>query len=152
MRIKKLFLSIAAVCTIGLLLPACGRNERYSEETIDKALNVAIYAATVTNGEISPVDPALLQEKVSLDKIFHYERDGAFITVPFHFSDTTEYAKITESHIGKRIVISIDGEIVATPIVKMPITDGACSVLLSKEQALKLVPKEKVEKLLIETN
>ncbi len=152
MRIKKLFLSIAAVCTISLLLSACGRNERYSEETIDKALNVAIYAATVTNGEISPVDPALLQEKVSLDRISHYDRDGAFITVPFHFSDTTEYARITGSHIDKRIVISIDGEIVATPIVKMPITDDACSVLLSKEQALKLFPKEKVEKLLIETN
>ncbi len=137
------------VCTIGILVIGCGnKNELPQEETVNQTLNVAIYAATETEGQITPLEPALLQECVSLDKIIHYDKDGDYITVPFQLKDSVGYAKITEANIGKRIVITVDGEVVATPMVQMRIGNGACSVLLSKEQAQNLFPKEKIEKLL----
>lgn len=141
------------VCTIGILVIGCGnKKELPQEETVNKSLNVAIYAATETNGEITTVEPALLQECVSLDKIIHYDGDGDFITVPFQFKDSVGYAKITEANIGKRIVITADGEVVSTPMVQMRIENGACSFLLSKKQAQNLFSKENIEKLLPESN
>lgn len=150
MKVTKLFFAIMTVCTAGILVMGFGnKNELPQEETVNRNLNVAIHAATETEGEISPVEPALLQECVSLDKIIHYDRDGDLITVPFHFKDSVEYARITAENIGNRIVITADGEVVATPKVQMRIGNGACSFLISKEQALKLFPKEKIEKLLL---
>ena len=149
MKVTKLFFAIMTVCTIGILVIGCGnKNELPQEESVNQNLNVAIYAATETEGKITPLEPALLQECVSLDKIIHYDRDGDYITVPFQFKDSVGYAKITEANIGKRIVITVNGEVVATPMVQMRIGNGACSVLLSKEQAQKLFPEEKIEKLL----
>lgn len=149
MKVTRLFFAIMTVCTIGILVIGCGnKNELPQEETVNQNLNVAIYAATESEGEITPLEPVLLQEYVSLDKIIHYDRDGNFITVPFQFKDSIGYAKITEANAGKRIVITADGEIVSTPMVQMRIGNGACSFLLSKEQAQKLFPKEKIEKLL----
>ena len=149
MKIKRLFFAIMTACTIGILVIGCGnKNELPQEESVNQNLNVAIYAATETEGKITPLEPALLQECVSLDKIIHYDRDGDYITVPFQFKDSVGYAKITEANIGKRIVITVNGEVVATPMVQMRIGNGACSVLLSKEQAQKLFPAEKLEKLL----
>ena len=149
MKIKRLFFAIMTACTIGILVIGCGnKNELPQEESVNQNLNVAIYAATETEGKITPLEPALLQECVSLDKIIHYDRDGDYITVPFQFKDSVGYAKITEANIGKRIVITGNGEVVATPMVQMRIGNGACSVLLSKEQAQKLFPEEKIEKLL----
>lgn len=149
MKVTRLFFAIMTVCTIGMLVIGCGnKNELPQEETVNQNLNVAIYGATETEGKITPLEPALLQECVSLDKIIHYDRDGDLITVPFQFKDSVGYAKITEAYVGKRIVITVDGEVVATPMVQMRIGNGACSILLSKEQAQNLFPKEKVEKLL----
>ena len=149
MKVTKLFFAIMTACTIGILVIGCGnKNELPQEESVNQNLNVAIYAATETEGKITPLEPALLQECVSLDKIIHYDRDGDYITVPFQFKDSVGYAKITEANIGKRIVITVNGEVVATPMVQMRIGNGACSVLLSKEQAQKLFPEEKIEKLL----
>jgi preprotein translocase subunit SecD len=149
MKVTRLFFAIMTVCTIGILVIGCGnKNELPQEETVNRNLNVAIYAAMETEGKITPLEPALLQECISLDKIIHYDRDGDYITVPFQFKDSVGYAKITEANIGKRIVITVDGEVVATPMVQMRIGNGACSVLLSKEQAQNMFPKEKIEKLL----
>lgn len=149
MKVTRLFFAIMTVCTIGILVIGCGnKNELPQEETVNQNLNVAIYAASETEGEITPLEPALLQECVSLDKIIHYDRDGDLITVPFQFKDSVGYAKITEANIGKRIVITVDDEVVATPMVQMRIGNGACSILLSKEQAQNLFPEEKIEKLL----
>lgn len=149
MKVTKLFFAIMTVCTIGILVIGCGnKNELPQEESVNQTLNVAIYAATETEGQLTPLEPVLLHETISLDKIIHYDRDGDYITVPFQFKDSVGYAKITEDNIGKRIVITVDGEVVATPMVQMRIGNGACSVLLSKEQAQNLFPKEKIEKLL----
>lgn len=153
MKIKRHFYAIMTFCLTGTLVIGCGnKNELPQEQTVNRNLNVAIYAATETDGEITPTAPVLLQESVSLDKIIHYDRDGDSITVPFHFKDSIEYAKITAANIGKRIAITADGEVVATPLVKMQIGNGACSFLISREQALKLFPKEKIDKLLSGSN
>ncbi len=140
-------------CTIGILVIGCGnKNELPQVETVNQNLNVAIYAAMENEGEITPVEPALLQECVSLDKIIHYDSDGDYITVPVQFKDSVVYAEITEANIGKRIVITVDGEVVTTPMVKMRIGNGACSILLSKEQAQSLFPRAEIENLLPGSN
>jgi len=141
------------VCTTGILVIGCGnKNELPQVEPVNQNLNVAIYAATETEGKITPLEPALLQECVSIDKIIHYDRDGDYITVPFQFKDSVVYAEITEANIGKRIVITVDGEIVTTPMVKMRIGNGACSFLVSKEQAQNLFPRAEIENLLPGSN
>ncbi len=137
------------VCTIGILVIGCGKkNELPQVETVNQNLNVAIYAAMENEGEITPLEPALLQECVSLHKIIHYDSDGDYITVPFQFKDSVGYAEITEANIGKRIVITVDGEVATTPMVKMRIGNGACSFLVSKEQAQSLFPRTEIENLL----
>ncbi len=153
MKVSRLFLSIMTVCTTGILVIGCGnKNELPQVEPVNQNLNVAIYAATETEGKITPLEPALLQECVSIDKIIHYDRDGDYITVPFQFKDSVVYAEITEANIGKRIVITVDGEIVTTPMVKMRIGNGACSFLVSKEQAQNLFPRAEIENLLPGSN
>ena len=69
MKVTRLFLAIMTVCTIGILVIGCGnKKELPQEETIKQNLNVAIYAATDADGEITPVEPALFQECVSVDR------------------------------------------------------------------------------------
>ncbi len=149
MKVTRLFLSIMTVCTIGILVIGCGKkNELPQVETVNQNLNVAIYAAMENEGEITPLEPALLQECVSLHKIIHYDSDGDYITVPFQFKDSVGYAEIPEANIGKRIVITVDGEVATTPMVKMRIGNGACSFLVSKEQAQSLFPRTEIENLL----
>ena len=53
------------VCTIGILVIGCGKkNELPQVETVNQNLNVAIYAAMENEGEITPLEPALLQERI----------------------------------------------------------------------------------------
>lgn len=149
MKFKRLFFTIMKVCTTGILVTGCGnKNEWPDEVNVNKDMDMAIYAATEVDGKFLPVEPALLQENVSLDKLLHYDRDGDLITVPFQFKDSTEYAKITEENIDRHIVITADGEVVSVPVVRMRIGNGACSFMLTKEQAQKLFPKDKIEELL----
>lgn len=145
MKIKRLFFTAAAICMTCILVIACGnKTDRPDEVSVSRTLDIAIYAATETDGKFLPVEPVLLHEAVSVDKLIHYDRDGDFITVPFQFKDSVGYAEITQENIDKRIVITADGEVVATPVVKMRIENGACSFMLSKEQVRKLFPEVKI--------
>lgn len=67
--------------------------------------------------------------------------------MPFNFSDTAKYAEITESNLGKRIAIAINGQVVSTPVVKMKIDNGACSVVLDDAQVTKLLPNVNIKDL-----
>jgi len=60
--------------------------------------------------------------------------------MPFNFSDTAKYAEITERNLDRRIAISLNGEVVSTPVVRMKSEDGACSVALDEAQAKALFP------------
>lgn len=65
--------------------------------------------------------------------------------MPFNFSDTAKYAEITENNLGKRIAIAINGQVVSTPVVKMKIDNGACSVVLDDAQVAKLLPNVNIK-------
>lgn len=67
--------------------------------------------------------------------------------MPFNFSATTKYAEITESNLDKRIAISVNGQVVSTPIVKMKLDNGACSVELNDAQIADLFPNVNVKEL-----
>ena len=109
---------------------------------------MGIYESTESDGSFLPVEPALIQEKVTVTKLIHREDDGDNITVPFQFKNSTEYAKITEENIDKRIVIKADGEIVSTPVVRMRIESGACSFSLPRQQADKYFTSDIIDQLL----
>ena len=85
-----------------------------------------------------------MKETVHISELVRYPDDNE-ITMPFHFKDVEQYAQITETNIDKRIAIIINGDIVSTPVIKIKISDGACSVLLSKEQIAKYFPNIQVE-------
>lgn len=149
MKIKNYFFIIVAICSATLSLTGCAQSsEKTNEKAVNKTIQIAIYAAINTNQGIAKVEPALLQETVSVNKIVHHPDDGDRLTVPFQFRDTVRYAALTERNIGRHIVITADGEIVSAPLVKMRIENGACSFLLSKEQAQRHFPTAIVTDLL----
>ena len=85
-----------------------------------------------------------MKDTVHISEFVRYPGDNE-ITAPFYFKDIEKYAQITEANLDKRIAICINGEIVSTPVIKMKISNGACSVLLSKKQIAKYFPNIHVE-------
>ena len=65
--------------------------------------------------------------------------------MPFNLSDTTKFAEITATNLDKRIVIVINGQVISTPVVKMRLDNGACSVVLDDVQVTKLFPNVNME-------
>ena len=68
--------------------------------------------------------------------------------MPFNFYDTSRYSEITEGNLDKRIVISVNGQVVSTPVVKMKLDNGVCSVVLDDAQVSALFPNVNIEELL----
>ena len=93
---------------------------------------------------VDTISPCLMEETVHISELLHYPNDKG-ITVPFNLSDTTKYAEITESNLNKRIAIAINGQILSTPVVKMRLDNGACSVVLDDTQVDKLFPNVNIE-------
>uniref|UniRef100_UPI002604DD65 SecDF P1 head subdomain-containing protein n=1 Tax=uncultured Bacteroides sp. TaxID=162156 RepID=UPI002604DD65 len=62
-------------------------------------------------------------------------------------SDTTKFAEITATNLDKRIAIVINGQVISTPVVKMRLDNGACSVVLDDAQMAKLFPNVNMEEL-----
>ncbi len=125
---------------IGLLGVSCAKNSQDPLKTdVDKNIVVTVYSARDNGASIDTVPPCLLEESVHISELIHYQ-GGEEITMPFYFTDTAKWSKITEEQQDNRIVICIDGKIVYTPVVKMKIPDGACSVLLDSEQAGEMFP------------
>ena len=67
--------------------------------------------------------------------------------MPFAFADTAKYAEITGNNLEKRIAICINGQVLSTPVVKIEIKNGACSVLLDDVQAKDLFPDINIREL-----
>lgn len=143
MRTRNLIVTFLFASLVGILAIACSAKTP-SKVSVDKDVSVAIYSTTEREGAIDTVSPCLLTETVHISELLRYPDDNE-ITVPFNFKDIEKYAQITETNLDKRIAISINGEIVSTPVIKMKISDGACSVLLSKEQIAKYFPNIHVE-------
>lgn len=108
-----------------------------SRVSVDKDIIVAINATEDCGDSLRTVPPALLEERVRVSELVRYPGEEG-ITVPFRFSDTKRYSEITESNLERRIAILIDGQTVSTPVVKTTIDNGACSVVLTEQQATTL--------------
>ena len=135
----KVFTSTIA-SLVGLFFVACTADTNGpSKVGVDRNINVAIYATHENGDTIETVLPALMKETVRISELVQYPGDDR-MTMPFYLSDTTVYAEITEKNIGKRIAIGINGKIMSTPVVKMRIGNGACSVPLDSIQTHALFP------------
>lgn len=142
------FIAFILLTNMLLTVQGCvGNKSSVQKETVDTVLTVSIYPTDDKENTIIPMDSVLLEEMVHITEIMRYGSQDS-ITVPFHFSNVARYADITGTNIDRRIAIAVNGEVVYTPVVKMRLDNGECSVVLSKVQALKLLPKEKVEDLL----
>ncbi|WP_300933659.1 hypothetical protein [uncultured Muribaculum sp.] len=132
--------SVLLASLVALYAIACSGNaQNPSKINVDEDIIVAIYP-TIDNGDtVEAISPCLLEDTVHVSELIHYPGDDG-ITIPFNLSDTTKYAEITERNIEKRIAISINGRVVSTPVVKMKIANGACSVILPKSQISTIFP------------
>lgn len=132
--------SVLLASLVALYAIACSGNaQNPSKINVDEDIIVAIYP-TIDNGDtVEAIPPCLLEDTVHVSELIHYPGDDG-ITIPFNLSDTTKYAEITERNIEKRIAISINGRVVSTPVVKMKIANGACSVILPKSQISTIFP------------
>lgn len=149
MKTKELLFGFVLACIAGIFVISCGgKSQKPTEIAVRKDFVVGIYESTESDGSFLPVEPALIQEKVTVTKLIHREDDGDNITVPFQFKNSTEYAKITEENIDKRIVIKADGDIVSTPVVRMRIESGACSFSLPRQLADKYFTSDIIDQLL----
>ncbi len=132
--------SVLLASLVAIYAIACSGNaQNPSKINVDEDIIVAIYP-TIDNGDtVEAISPCLLEDTVHVSELIHYPGDDG-ITIPFNLSDTTKYAEITERNIEKRIAISINGRVVSTPVVKMKIANGACSVILPKSQISTIFP------------
>lgn len=139
------FIAILLATIITMLAIGCSNNSQKPDTVkINAEIPVELCLIEDQDGSIIAVQPSLMKETVHISKLVRYPGDNE-ITVPFNFKDVEKYAQITETNLDKRIAISINGEIVFTPVIKMKISDSSCSVLISKEQIAKYFPNIQVE-------
>ena len=147
MKTKQLIFTILTASLGCILAVACKVNaDTPSKVNVDKDVIVAIYSTFNNDGVTDTVSPCLLEETVHVSELLHYSGDES-LTIPFNLSDTTKYAEITVTNLGKRIAIVINGQIISTPVVKMRLDNGACSVLLDDAQVAKLFPNVNIKEL-----
>lgn len=145
MKARNSFFSLLLASLVSLIAIACNANtEDPTKISVDKDVIVAIYSTSQNGGVVDTISPCLMEETVHISELLHYPNDKG-ITVPFNLSDTTKYAEITESNLNKRIAIAINGQILSTPVVKMRLDNGACSVVLDNTQVDKLFPNVNIE-------
>lgn len=130
---------------VGILAIACSAKTP-AKVSVDKEISVAIYSTTEREGAIDTVSPCLLRETVHISELLRYPVDDG-ITMPFTLSDMAKYAEITGNNLEKRIAISVNGQVLSTPVVKMKIENGTCSVLLDQKQAEDLFPSINIDEL-----
>lgn len=145
MRTKNVIVRFLLASFVGILAIACSAKTP-AKVSVDKDISVAVYSTVKSEGTIDTVSPCLLTETVHISDLLRYPDDEG-ITMPFTLSDTAKYAEITGDNLEKRIAISINGQILSTPVVKMKIKNGACSVILDEKQAKDLFPTINIEEL-----
>lgn len=146
MKLSKI--TISGLAAFSLFTISCTANSNAPTKlSVSKTLNVSISQTQENGDSIISISPALLEEAIHVSELVYYPQDGDMITVPFNFSDTTKYAAITEANLEKRIAISVNGNIIFTPVVKAKLTNGACFILLTKEQAEQLFPNADINQL-----
>lgn len=145
MKTRNSFFSILLASLVSFMAIACNANaEDPTKISVDQDVMVAIYSTSQNGGVVDMISPCLLEETVHISELLHYPDDEG-LTMPFSISDTAKYAEITESNLGKRIAIAINGQVVSTPVVKMRLDNGACSVVLDDTQVAKLFPNVNIE-------
>lgn len=122
-----------------------GRSEAPVRLSVDKYFTIALFPEETSATDTQSA--ALLREKVHVTELVRYPGEET-VTMPFTFTDVEKYAGITGSNIGKRIAVSVNGEITSSPMVKMQIDNGACSVTLDSLQLSRLFPEIKIATLL----
>jgi len=145
MKTKQSIFTILTASLVCILAVACKANaDTPSKVNVDKDVIVAIYSTFNNEGVMDTVSPCLLEETVHVSELLHYSGDEG-LTMPFNLSDTTKFAEITATNLDKRIVIVINGQVISTPVVKMRLDNGACSVVLDDVQVTKLFPNVNME-------
>lgn len=145
MRTRNLIVTFLLASLVGVLAIACSAKTP-AKVSVDKDISVAVYPTTEREGAIDTISPCLLEETVHISELLRYpDNDG--ITMPFTLSDTAKYAEITGNNLEKRIAISVNGQVISTPVVKMKIENGACSVILDEKQAKVLFPTINIDEL-----
>lgn len=147
MKTKQSIFTILTASLVCILAVACKANaDTPSKVNVDKDVIVAIYSTFNNEGVTDTVSPCLLEETVHVSELLHYSGDEG-LTMPFNLSDTTKFAEITATNLDKRIAIVINGQVISTPVVKMRLDNGACSVMLDDAQMAKLFPNVNMEEL-----
>mgnify|MGYP001087256473 FL=1 len=147
MKTKQSIFTILTASLVCILAVACKANaDTPSKVNVDKDVIVAIYSTFNNEGVTDTVSPCLLEETVHVSELLHYSGDEG-LTMPFNLSDTTKFAEITATNLDKRIAIVINGQVISTPVVKMRLDNGACSVVLDDAQMAKLFPNVNMEEL-----
>lgn len=145
MRTRNLIVRFLFASLVGILDIACSAKTP-AKVSVDKDISVAVYSTTEREGVIDTVSLCLLTETVHISELFRYPDDDG-ITMPFTLSDTAKYAEITGNNLEKRIAISVNGQVLSTPVVKMKIENGACSVILDEKQTKDLFPTINIDEL-----
>lgn len=145
MRTSNLIVTFLFASLVGILAIACSAKTP-SKVSVDKDISIAIYSTTEREGAIDTVSPCLLTETVHISELLRYPDDDG-ITMPFTLSDTAKFSKITGNNLDKRIAISVNGQVLSTPVVKMKIENGACSVLLDGKQVKDLFSTINIDEL-----
>lgn len=146
MKPRKLIISAATAFSL-FILGCTANTNALTKISVNKTINIAVSQTEEREDSIIPVLPYLIEETIHISELVRYPQDNGLITIPFNFSDTKKYADITEANLEKRIAISVNGNVIYTPVVKAKLNNGACLVLLTKEQAEQLFPDTDINQL-----
>ena len=147
MKSRNSVFSILLARFVSLMAIACNaKTEGPTRISVDKDVMVAIYSTSQNGDIVDTISPCLMEETVHISELLHYPNDKG-VTMPFNLSDTAKYAEITASNLNKRIAISVNGQVVSTPVVKMKLDNGACSVELDDAQIADLFPNVNLKEL-----
>lgn len=148
MKTRNLFITVLFASMVSLIAMACNDKAAGPAKIgVDQDVKVAIYSTTENGCEADTISLCLIEETAHISELLHYPGEKG-VTMPFNFYDTFRYSEITEGNLDKRIAISVNGQVVSTPVVKMKLDNGACSVVLDEAQVSALFPNVNIKELL----
>lgn len=89
----------------------------------------------------------LLSEKVTVTEVNSMPNYGGDIQVVFKFPDAKKWEAITCENIGRRLAVTVNGELMNAPQVNSAITSGNCSVSIPADMVHDYLPDLDMAKL-----
>ncbi len=98
--------------------------------------SLGVNAAWMPCGDSANVSLVLLDSDALLTDTIHACQitdcpDGdESVLIAFSFNNRHEWEFVTRARVGRRVAVAVNGEVINTPVVNRPVSEGGCTVVL----------------------